>query len=118
VVGTHRHSPPPTSACCRAAAFVSDIPQCGDYESVLGMDPGEAAPAASQIPRGRFRPAMRAGATQAWRWTSTTRPALPGARRMRLGGVWLLPSAVLGSEVRESSLASGKTANSVLPLRS
>jgi metallophosphoesterase (TIGR00282 family) len=60
VVGTHTHSPTADERVLpRGTAYVSDIGMCGDYESVLGMDPGEPLNRfLTKIPRGRFEPAM------------------------------------------------------------
>jgi metallophosphoesterase (TIGR00282 family) len=60
VVGTHTHAPTADERVLPAGtAFVSDIGMCGDYESVLGMDPGEPLNRfLTKIPRGRFEPAM------------------------------------------------------------
>jgi metallophosphoesterase (TIGR00282 family) len=60
VVGTHTHSPTADERVLpNGTAFVSDIGMCGDYNSVLGMDPGEPLNRfLSKIPRGRFEPAM------------------------------------------------------------
>jgi metallophosphoesterase (TIGR00282 family) len=60
VVGTHTHAPTADERVLpRGTAFVSDIGMCGDYESVLGMDPGEPLNRfLTKIPRGRFEPAM------------------------------------------------------------
>ena len=60
VVGTHTHAPTADHRVLpRGTAFVSDIGMCGDYESVLGMDPAEPLNRfLTKIPRGRFEPAM------------------------------------------------------------
>ncbi len=60
VVGTHTHAPTADERVLpRGTAFVSDIGMCGDYELVLGMDPGEPLNRfLTKIPRGRFEPAM------------------------------------------------------------
>jgi 2',3'-cyclic-nucleotide 2'-phosphodiesterase len=60
VVGTHTHAPTADERVLpRGTAFVSDIGMCGDYESVLGMDPGEPLNRfLTKVPRGRFEPAM------------------------------------------------------------
>jgi 2',3'-cyclic-nucleotide 2'-phosphodiesterase len=60
VVGTHTHAPTADERVLpRGTAFVSDIGMCGDYESVLGMDPGEPLNRfLTKIARGRFEPAM------------------------------------------------------------
>jgi hypothetical protein len=59
VVGTHTHAPTADERVLpRGTAFVSDIGMCGDYESVLGMDPAEPLNRfLTKIPRGRFEPA-------------------------------------------------------------
>ena len=60
VVGTHTHAPTADHRVLpRGTAFVSDIGMCGDYESVLGMDPAEPLNRfLTKIPRGQFEPAM------------------------------------------------------------
>jgi hypothetical protein len=60
VVGTHTHAPTADERVLpRGTAYVSDIGMCGDYESVLGMDPAEPLSRfLTKIPRGRFEPAM------------------------------------------------------------
>ena len=60
VVGTHTHSPTADERVLpNGTAYVSDIGMCGDYDSVLGMDPGEPLNRfLTKIPRGRFEPAM------------------------------------------------------------
>jgi len=60
VVGTHTHAPTADERVLpRGTAFISDIGMCGDYESVLGMDPGEPLNRfLTKIPRSRFEPAM------------------------------------------------------------
>jgi metallophosphoesterase (TIGR00282 family) len=59
VVGTHTHAPTADERVLpRGTAFVSDIGMCGDYDSVLGMDPSEPLNRfLTKIPRGRFEPA-------------------------------------------------------------
>jgi metallophosphoesterase (TIGR00282 family) len=59
VVGTHTHAPTADERVLpRGTAFISDIGMCGDYDSVLGMDPGEPLNRfLTKIPRGRFEPA-------------------------------------------------------------
>jgi len=56
VVGTHTHAPTADHRVLpRGTAFVSDIGMCGDYESVLGMEPAEPLNRfLTKIPRGRF----------------------------------------------------------------
>src|SRR5262245_11032500 len=60
VVGTHTHAPTADERVLpRGTAFISDIGMCGDYESVLGMDPSEPFNRfLAKFPRGRFEPAM------------------------------------------------------------
>jgi 2',3'-cyclic-nucleotide 2'-phosphodiesterase len=60
LVGTHTHAPTADERVLpRGTAFVSDIGMCGDYESVLGMDPGEPLNRfLTKIARGRFEPSM------------------------------------------------------------
>jgi metallophosphoesterase (TIGR00282 family) len=60
VVCTHTHAPTADERVLpRGTAFISDIGMCGDYDSVLGMDPGEPLNRfLTKIPRGRFEPAM------------------------------------------------------------
>jgi metallophosphoesterase (TIGR00282 family) len=60
VVGTHTHAPTADERVLpRGTAFISDIGMCGDYQSVLGMDPAEPLNRfLTKIPRGRFEPAM------------------------------------------------------------
>jgi metallophosphoesterase (TIGR00282 family) len=60
LVGTHTHAPTADERVLpHGTAFISDIGMCGDYESVLGMDPGEPINRfLSKIPRGRFEPAL------------------------------------------------------------
>jgi hypothetical protein len=60
VVGTHTHAPTADERVLpRGTAFMCDVGMCGDYESVLGMDPAEPINRfLTKIPRGRFEPAM------------------------------------------------------------
>jgi metallophosphoesterase (TIGR00282 family) len=60
VVGTHTHTPTADERVLPGGtAFICDAGMCGDYQSVLGMDPGEPINRfLTKIPRGRFEPAM------------------------------------------------------------
>jgi metallophosphoesterase (TIGR00282 family) len=60
VVGTHTHSPTADERVLpQGTAFTCDVGMCGDYDSVLGMDPGEPINRfLTKIPRARFEPAM------------------------------------------------------------
>jgi len=59
VVGTHTHVPTADERVLPAGtAYISDIGMCGDYNSVLGMDPGEPVNRfLTKIPSQRFEPA-------------------------------------------------------------
>jgi len=59
VVGTHTHTPTSDDRVLpKGTAFQSDAGMCGDYASVLGMDPAEPITRfLTRIPRGRFEPA-------------------------------------------------------------
>ncbi len=60
VVGTHTHAPTADHRILPAGtAFISDAGMCGDYNSVLGMDPDEPLSRfLTKIPRTRYEPAM------------------------------------------------------------
>ncbi len=63
VVGTHTHVPTSDDRVLpRGTAYVSDIGMCGDYNSVLGMDPAEPVNRfLTRIPSARFEPALGEG---------------------------------------------------------
>ncbi|HEY7670071.1 MAG TPA: TIGR00282 family metallophosphoesterase [Hyphomicrobium sp.] len=60
VVGTHTHAPTADERVLPAGtAYISDVGMCGDYNSVLGMDPEEPISRfLTKIPRQRFEPAQ------------------------------------------------------------
>jgi metallophosphoesterase (TIGR00282 family) len=60
VIGTHTHVPTADERTLpKGTAFISDVGMCGDYQSVLGMDPAEPLNRfLTKIPRGRFEPAL------------------------------------------------------------
>jgi len=60
VVGTHTHVPTADERVLRkGTAYISDVGMCGDYQSVLGMDPEEPLNRfLTKIPRRRFEPAL------------------------------------------------------------
>jgi 2',3'-cyclic-nucleotide 2'-phosphodiesterase len=60
VVGTHTHAPTADEHVLAAGTgYMSDVGMCGDYNSVLGMDPQEPVSRfLTRIPRERFEPAM------------------------------------------------------------
>lgn len=59
VIGTHTHAPTADERVLPGGtAFISDVGMCGDYNSVLGMDPAEPLGRfLTRIPRSRFEPA-------------------------------------------------------------
>ncbi|MDX2289893.1 MAG: TIGR00282 family metallophosphoesterase [Hyphomicrobiaceae bacterium] len=63
VVGTHTHVPTADARVLPGGtAFISDIGMCGDYNSVLGMDPAEPVNRfLTRIPASRFEPALGEG---------------------------------------------------------
>ncbi|HET6390067.1 TIGR00282 family metallophosphoesterase [Hyphomicrobium sp.] len=63
VVGTHTHTPTSdTRILSHGTAYMSDAGMCGDYNSVLGMDPEEPINRfITRIPRGRYEPATGPG---------------------------------------------------------
>ena len=60
VVGTHTHAPTADQRILPGGtAYISDAGMCGDYNSVLGMDPDEPLNRfLTKIPRTRYEPAM------------------------------------------------------------
>jgi hypothetical protein len=60
LVGTHTHAPTADERVLPAGtAYISDVGMCGDYNSVLGMDPEEPISRfLTKIPRQRFEPAQ------------------------------------------------------------
>jgi hypothetical protein len=60
VVGTHTHAPTADERILPGGtAFMTDAGMCGDYNSVVGMDPEEPVNRfLTRIPRARFEPAM------------------------------------------------------------
>jgi 2',3'-cyclic-nucleotide 2'-phosphodiesterase len=60
VVGTHTHTPTADDRVLpKGTAFMSDAGMCGDYTSVLGMDPAEPINRfLTRLQRGRFEPAV------------------------------------------------------------
>src|SRR5690606_27789684 len=60
VIGTHTHAPTADQRILPGGtAFMSDVGMCGDYNSVLGMDPTEPLNRfLTRIPRERFEPAL------------------------------------------------------------
>ncbi|WP_409562523.1 TIGR00282 family metallophosphoesterase [Hyphomicrobium sp. B1] len=63
VVGTHTHTPTADGRILPSGtAYLSDAGMCGDYNSVLGMDPEEPINRfLTRIPRGRYEPAVGPG---------------------------------------------------------
>lgn len=63
VVGTHTHTPTADGRVLPGGtAYLSDAGMCGDYNSVLGMEPDEPINRfLTRIPRGRYEPAVGPG---------------------------------------------------------
>ena len=90
VIGTHTHAPTSDERILPGGtAFISDVGMCGDYNSVLGMEPEEPLNRfVTRIPRGRFEPAS--GPATLSGLAVETDDATGLARRvhaLRLGGV-------------------------------
>ena len=90
VVGTHTHAPTADERILpNGTAYISDIGMCGDYNSVLGMDPTEPINRfLTKIPKDRLEPAMGPGTISGL--AVETDDATGLARRiksLRLGGV-------------------------------
>lgn len=97
IVGTHTHVPTSDERVLPGGtAYISDAGMCGDYNSVLGMDPSEPVNRfLTRIPRERFEPAM--GPATVCGLAVDIDPATGLATRatsLRLGGV-LAPSEPL-----------------------
>jgi metallophosphoesterase (TIGR00282 family) len=62
VIGTHTHVPTSDHRVLpKGTAYITDVGMCGDYQSVLGMDPAEPISRfLTKIPRRRFEPALGA----------------------------------------------------------
>jgi len=60
LIGTHTHVPTADERVLpNGSAYISDVGMCGDYQSVLGMEPAEPLNRfLTKIPRGRFEPAL------------------------------------------------------------
>ena len=90
VVGTHTHAPTADERVLpRGTAFMSDVGMCGDYESVLGMEPAEPINRfLTKIPKGRFEPAMGPATLSGLAVEIDDRTGLAvRAKGLRLGGV-------------------------------
>lgn len=105
VVGTHTHAPTADERIMTGGtAYMSDVGMCGDYNSVLGMDPQEPVNRfLTRIPRERFEPA--AGPATLSGLAVETDPSTGLAVRiqaLRLGGV-LAPTEPLFWVEKEAS---------------
>ncbi len=60
VVGTHTHVPTGDAQILpKGSAYLTDAGMCGDYNSVIGMDPAEPLRRfITGMPKGRFQPAL------------------------------------------------------------
>jgi calcineurin-like phosphoesterase len=99
VIGTHTHAPTADERLLPGGtAFISDVGMCGDYNSVLGMDPSEPINRfLTKIARSRFEPATGPATLSGVVVDIDRTSALATSiRALRLGGV-LAPSEPLGS---------------------
>ncbi len=90
VVGTHTHAPTADERVLPGGtAFISDIGMCGDYNSVLGMDPAEPINRfLTKIPRERLEPAMGVGTISGLAVDIDDKTGLAiRTKGLRLGGV-------------------------------
>lgn len=97
VVGTHTHSPTSDERILpNGTAYMTDAGMCGDYNSVLGMDPDEPVNRfLARIPRARFEPAMGAPTLSGLAVETDDQTGLAiRLKAVRLGGV-LAPSEPL-----------------------
>jgi metallophosphoesterase (TIGR00282 family) len=90
VVGTHTHAPTADERVLPGGtAFISDIGMCGDYNSVLGMDPAEPINRfLTKIPRERLEPATGVGTISGLAVEIDDKTGLATRTKgLRLGGV-------------------------------
>ena len=90
VVGTHTHVPTADARVLpKGTAFMTDAGMCGDYNSVIGMDPEEPLGRfLSKIPSGRFKAASGPATLSGFAVEIDDRTGLAKAAGMvRLGGI-------------------------------
>jgi len=96
VVGTHTHVPTSDDRVLPGGtAYMSDAGMCGDYNSVLGMQPEEPINRfLTRIPKGRMEPALGVGTLSGLAVEIDPKTGLAlKAQALRMGGV-LRPSAI------------------------
>ena len=89
VVGTHTHVPTADDRVLKGGtAFMTDAGMCGDYNSIVGMEPQEPVNRfLTRIPRGRFEPAMGPATLSGLAVETNDRTGLAlSAKALRLGG--------------------------------
>lgn len=90
VVGTHTHTPTSDERILPGGtAYMSDAGMCGDYNSVLGMDPGEPISRfLTRLPRERFEPSLGPATVAGLAVEIDDRTGLATrVKSLRLGGV-------------------------------
>ncbi|MDX2307478.1 MAG: TIGR00282 family metallophosphoesterase [Hyphomicrobium sp.] len=90
VVGTHTHTPTADERILPGGtAYMSDAGMCGDYNSVLGMDPDEPLNRfITRIPRERFEPANGPATVSGVAVETDDRTGLAiRVKSLRLGGI-------------------------------
>ncbi len=105
VVGTHTHAPTADERIMSGGtAYMSDVGMCGDYNSVLGMDPQEPINRfLTRIPRERFEPALGPATLSGLAFeTDDATGLVTRLQAIRLGGV-LTPTEPLFWVEKESS---------------
>ncbi len=96
VVGTHTHVPTSDDrVLAGGTAYMSDAGMCGDYNSVLGMNPDEPVNRfLTRIPRGRMEPSLGEGTLSGLAVEIDPKTGLAlKAKALRIGGA-LRPSSV------------------------
>lgn len=90
IVGTHTHTPTSDERILPGGtAYMSDAGMCGDYNSVLGMDPGEPISRfLTRLPRERFEPSLGPATVAGLAVEIDDRTGLATrVKSLRLGGV-------------------------------
>ena len=96
VVGTHTHVPTSDDrVLAGGTAYMSDAGMCGDYNSVLGMNPEEPVNRfLTRIPKGRMEPSLGEGRLSGLAVEINPKTGLAlKAKALRIGGA-LRPSSV------------------------
>lgn len=90
VIGTHTHTPTADDRVLPGGtAFMTDVGMCGDYDSVIGMDPEEPVNRfVTKVPRGRFEPAVGDATVSGFAFETDDKTGLvTRTNALRLGGV-------------------------------